>query len=270
MSARSSLPSDPAAPPPPDLETSWGRGTVLSIPSFPPSTCLVPGPGDSDHRGHPCPQGAWSHRGDGDCRVARIGGAGGRAQPSQRPSGAVTESPPTACHGHTAKWQNEGSHPRPHGLRTLFPGALGPCTCFHSNYVDRQISLKRPGCPQDHSGGAQAQPRQGRPVLTACLGQCPHFVHVRLTVWPVHLHHDKVLVGACHVWPAGGGGWREAAPRQCGLCRGAFQVRGRLDAREGADGVLGDQGQVGVQRPLGAGVGRGDRGIDGGGGRVLC
>jgi hypothetical protein len=43
-------------------------------------------------------------------------------------------------------------------------------------------------------------------------------------------------------------------------------VRGRLDPREGADGVLVDQGQVAVQWPPGARVGRGDRGIDGGGG----
>lgn len=34
--------------------------------------------------------------------------------------------------------------------------------------------------------------------------------------------------------------------------------------------MLVDQGQMGVQRPLGARVGRGDGGVDGGGGRVLC
>lgn len=43
-----------------------------------------------------------------------------------------------------------------------------------------------------------------------------------------------------------------------------------LNPREGADGVLVNQGQVGVQRLSGAGVGMGDRGVDGGGGRGLC
>ena len=66
----------------------------------------------------------------------------------------------------------------------------------------------------------------GSAVLTARLGQRPHFVHVGLAVWAVHLHHDKVLVRARLVWVAGGGGWWKAAPRQRGLCRGAFQVRG--------------------------------------------
>lgn len=111
---------------------------------------------------------------------------------------------------------------------------------------------------------------QGLPVLTACLGQRPHFVHVGLAVRAVHLHHDKVLVCACLVWAAGWGGWREAAPCQCGLCWGAFQVWRGLDPWEGAYRVLVDQGQMGIQRPLGAGVGKGNGGIDGGGGRVLC
>lgn len=43
-----------------------------------------------------------------------------------------------------------------------------------------------------------------------------------------------------------------------------------LDPREGADGVLVNQGQVGVQRLPGAGVGMGDGGVNGGGGRVPC
>lgn len=41
-----------------------------------------------------------------------------------------------------------------------------------------------------------------------------------------------------------------------------------LDPREGTDGVLVNQGQVGVQRL--PGVGMGDGGVNGGGGRVLC
>lgn len=110
---------------------------------------------------------------------------------------------------------------------------------------------------------------QGLQVLTARLGQCPHFVHVWLAVRAVYLHHDKVLVCACLVWVAGWGGWREAAPSQRGLRRRAFQVWWGLDPRERANGVLVDQGQMGVQWPLGAGVGRGDGGVDGGGGRVL-
>lgn len=47
-------------------------------------------------------------------------------------------------------------------------------------------------------------------------------------------------------------------------------MRWGLDSREGADGVLVNQGQVGVQRLSGTGVGMGDGGINGGGGRVLC
>lgn len=39
-----------------------------------------------------------------------------------------------------------------------------------------------------------------------------------------------------------------------------------LDAREGANGVLVNQGQVGVQWLSGAGVGMGDGGVNGGGG----
>lgn len=110
---------------------------------------------------------------------------------------------------------------------------------------------------------------QGLLVLTASLGQRPHFVHVGLAVRAVHLHHDIVLVCACLVWAPRRGGWWEAAPSQHGLCGGTSQVRGGLDPWEGANGVLVDQGQVGIQRPLGARVGRGDGGVDGGGGRVL-
>lgn len=47
-------------------------------------------------------------------------------------------------------------------------------------------------------------------------------------------------------------------------------MRWRLNSREGADGVLVNQGQVGVQRLSRTGVGMGDGGVNGGGGRVLC
>lgn len=33
-------------------------------------------------------------------------------------------------------------------------------------------------------------------ILTASLGESPHFIHIRLTIWTVHLHQDKVLVCA--------------------------------------------------------------------------
>lgn len=73
------------------------------------------------------------------------------------------------------------------------------------------------------------QPRSPAPqcllVLTASLGQRPHFVHVGLAVWAVHLHHDIVLICPCLVWAPRGGGWWEAAPSQRGLCRGTSQVR---------------------------------------------
>lgn len=63
-------------------------------------------------------------------------------------------------------------------------------------------------------------------VLTACLGQRPHFVHIRLAVWPVDLHHDEVLVAAHLVRVARRREWRQAAPGPRGLSWGAFQVRG--------------------------------------------
>lgn len=31
-------------------------------------------------------------------------------------------------------------------------------------------------------------------ILTASLGQSPHFIHIGFTVRTVHLHQDKVLV----------------------------------------------------------------------------
>lgn len=100
-------------------------------------------------------------------------------------------------------------------------------------------------------------------ILTACLGQCPDFVHVRLAIRPVHFHHDEVLVGASLFWPAGGRGWQDAASSWCDLCWEVLQVWRGLDTWEGANGMLVDQGQVGIQGPLGARVGRGDRGVDG-------
>ena len=72
---------------------------------------------------------------------------------------------------------------------------------------------------------SRAQPT-GPAVLTACLGQRPHFIYVRLAVRAVHLHHDKMLVRARLVWVAGGGGQGKATTGQRSLCRGAFQVWG--------------------------------------------
>lgn len=161
---------------------------------------------------------------------------------------------PAPCHPDPEQRTTWSSQP-------LSKRALGPTFT-----VCMGISTQRGQCPKVKQRAPRTQPMWGLPVLTARLGQCPHFIHVWLAVWPVHLHHDKVLVCACLLWVAGGGGQWKATPDECGLCRGAFQVRGRLDSRKGPNAVLGDQGQMGIQWPLGAGVGRGDRGVDGGGG----
>lgn len=104
-------------------------------------------------------------------------------------------------------------------------------------------------------------------ILTACLGQSPHFIHIRLAVRTVHLHQDEVLVCTRRVGVVRGRRRRrKAGPSPWGLCRRALQVWWGLDPREGADGVLVNQGQVGVQRLPRPGVGMGDGGVNGRGG----
>lgn len=87
--------------------------------------------------------------------------------------------------------------------------------------------------------------------LTSCLWQRSHLVHIRFCVGPVHLHHDKMLIGC---WGRRGGliwagGRKRRRPRRCWYIRGGWRIRRRgldsrfhltrrLDPRERSDRVL--------------------------------
>lgn len=118
---------------------------------------------------------------------------------------------------------------------------------------------------------------------TSGLGQGPHFVDVGLTVGLVHLHHDEMLVGhglwaalvrwrGCRVGWGRRRGWGRGAlkPTSCRAFWGwALQPRWGLDPGEGTDGVLADQGELGIHLPPGAVQGRGNGSIDSARGRLL-
>lgn len=104
------------------------------MPVFPPACTLSQTQGIEITEATPVlkePQSQW---GDGDCRVARTGGSGAGTQSSQRPSGAVTEPP--SC-GLSVVTQFSSGSARAHTCvhTDSAPGALGPCTRFHSNYA---------------------------------------------------------------------------------------------------------------------------------------
>lgn len=118
---------------------------------------------------------------------------------------------------------------------------------------------------------------------TSGLGQGPHFIDVGLAVGLVHLHHDEMLVGhglrvalvrwrGCRVgWGRRRGQGRGALkPTGCRTLRGwALQPCWGLDPWEGTDGVLADQGELGIHLPPGAVQGWGNGSIDSAWGRLL-
>lgn len=179
--------------------------------------------------------------------MPRAGDAGGGAQPLPRPGRAVTvisilrwkssserhsswSTVTQLVHGRARTHIHISNSKSPkRGLRPCFP--CHPDSKWGNAWGRRRLTRQTPGSiftvsmgtssqrgqglPRSHSGTLPSP--QGLPVLTARLGQCPHFVHVWLAVRAVYLHHDKVLVCACLVWAARRGGWREAAPSQRGL-----------------------------------------------------
>lgn len=161
-------------------------------------------------------------------------------------------------------------------------GGLKPKSWLQAIFIhaDLEPDLPQAGRPVGSTWPCLSQKEKGpwglsplpvsQSILTARLGQGPHFVHIGLAVGTVHLHQDKVLVCPHGVRVVRGRWRRKAGPRPWGLCRRALQMWWGLDPREGADGVLVNQGQVGVQRLPRPGVGMGDGGVNGGGGRILC
>lgn len=85
-------------------------------------------------------------------------------------------------------------------------------------------------------------------LLTSALGKWSDLVDVRLCIGPVHLHHDKVLVGG-RGWGGSFGffwtrGWRRSWRSWDCRCWRGFQSVGGLNARERTNQVLAHQGEL--------------------------